>query len=356
MIKDINIKNNNLTLPDNFVNDVRSIIENGRKQAYTAVGQAAIATYWNVGRRIVEEEQAGKSRAEYGSQLIPMLAEQLTKEYGNGYGQRNLAYYRQFYLTFNNLEILHTRVQNLTWSHIRRILSVANQQAREWYFTAASEQRWSVRELDRNISTQYFERRLAAQLPTKVEDLPQQTERDPLEYIKNPIVAEFMGFHRDTIYSETELEQSLIDNLEKFILELGRGFAFVERQQHIVTDTAEFFIDLVFYNYKMKRFVIFELKTHKLTHQDIGQLDMYVRMYDDLVKGDDDQPTIGVLLCTDTDNTIARYSVLHESEQLFATKYMTYMPTEEELRREIEQQKQFFWEQHKMTSNTDKKQ
>ena len=347
MTKKLDIKNKDIALPDNFVNDVRSIIEQGRRQAYAAVGQTAIATYWDVGRRIVEEEQEGKVRAEYGSQLIPMLAEQLTREYGNGYGRRNLAYYRQLYLMFNDLEILHTRVQNLTWSHIRRILSVTNQQAREWYFTAAAEQRWSVRELDRNISTQYFERRLAAQLPANAKDLPQRMEQDPLEYIKNPIVAEFMGFRRDTAYSETELEQALIDNLEKFILELGRGFAFVERQQHITTDTADFYIDLVFYNYKMKRFVIFELKTHRLTHQDIGQLDMYVRMYDDLVKGDDDQPTIGVLLCTDTDNTIARYSVLHESEQLFATKYMTYMPTEEELRREIEQQKRFFLEQHK---------
>lgn len=160
------------------------------------------------------------------------------------------------------------------------------------------------------------------------------------------MVAEFMGFRRDTSYSESELEQALIDNLEKFIMELGRGFAFVERQQHIVTDTADFYIDLVFYNYKMKRFVIFELKTHKLTHQDIGQLDMYIRMYDDLVKGDDDNPTIGVLLCTDTDNTIAKYSVLHDSDQIFAAKYMIYMPTEEELRREIEQQKRFFMEQH----------
>ena len=345
MEKESDIKDKDITLPDNFVNDVRSIIEQGRHQAYSAVGQAAIATYWNVGRRIVEEEQSGKNRATYGTNLIPMLANRLKNDYGDGYGRRNLAYYRQFYLMFNNLEILHTRVQNLTWSHIRRILSVTNQQAREWYLTAAAEEMWSVRELDRNISTQYFERRLAAQRPANVHDLPKKEKQDPLEYIKNPVVAEFMGFHRNTIYSETELEQALIDNLEKFILELGRGFAFVERQQHIVTDTADFFIDLVFYNYKMKRFVIFELKTHRLTHQDIGQLDMYVRMYDDMVKDESDQPTIGVLLCTDTDNTIARYSVLHESDQLFAAKYMTYMPTEEELRREIEQQKRFFLEQ-----------
>lgn len=160
------------------------------------------------------------------------------------------------------------------------------------------------------------------------------------------MVAEFMGFKQDTKHSESDLEQALIDNLEKFILELGRGFAFVERQQHIVTDTSDFFVDLVFYNFKMKRFVIFELKTHRLTHQDIGQLDMYVRMYDDLMRGEDDQPTIGVLLCADTDNTIARYSVLHDSEQIFAAKYMTYMPTEEELKQEIDQQKRFFMEQH----------
>lgn len=189
---------------------------------------------------------------------------------------------------FPDWEILHARVQNLEWTHIRRILSVCNPDARMWYLKTASENMWSTR----------------------------------------------------------ELEQALIDNLEKFVLELGRGFAFVERQQHIVTDTDDFYIDLVFYNFKMKRFVIFELKTHKLSHQDIGQLDMYVRMYDDLVRGSDDQPTIGVLLCTDTDSTIARYSVLHDSDQIYAAKHMTYMPTEEELRHEIEQQKQFFIQQH----------
>lgn len=205
--------------------------------------------------------------------------------------------------------------------------------------------------MDRNISTQYFERRLAAQLPADANELPTISDKDPMEYIKNPVVAEFMGFRRDSKFSETELEQALIDNLEKFILELGRGFAFVERQQHIVTETDDFFIDLVFYNYKMKRFIIFELKTHKLTHQDIGQLDMYVRMYDDLVKGEDDQPTIGVLLCTDTDKTIAHYSVLNDSDQLYAAKYLTYMPSEEELSREIEQQRRFFLEQQTKSEN-----
>lgn len=330
----------------NFVNDVRSIIEQGRKMAYAAAGQAAITTYWNVGRRIVEEEQAGKVRAEYGKNLMKNLADDLVPSYGNSYSKRNLDYYKKFYLLFPDIQIVNARVHNLEWSHVRRILSVTNSEARLWYLTVASESMWSVRKLDRNISTQYYERRLAAQSPANVEDLPKDKNKDPMEYIKNPFVAEFMGFKRDTKYSESELEQALTDNLEKFILELGRGFAFVERQQHIVTDTDDFYIDLVFYNFKMKRFVIFELKTHRLTHQDIGQLDMYVRMYDDLMRGEDDQPTIGVLLCADTDNTIARYSVLHDSEQIFAAKYMTYMPTEEELKQEIDQQKRFFMEQH----------
>lgn len=336
-------------ITENFVSDIRTIIEQGRKQAYAAAGQAAIMTYWNIGRRIVEEEQNGEKRAAYGQKLIPALAIRLAAEYGSGYGRRNLAYYRKFYLEFKDLGILHTCVQNLTWSHIRRLLSVSNTQAREWYLETAAADMWSVEELDRNISTQYFERRLAAQREGTALPAPHAGQTDPLEYLKNPMVTEFMGFRRDASFSESELEQALIDNLEKFIMELGRGFAFVERQQHIATDTDDFYIDLVFYNYKMKRFVLFELKTHKLTHQDIGQLDMYIRMYDDLVKGLDDNPTIGVLLCTDTDNTIARYSVLHDSDQIFAAKYMTYMPTEDELRREIEQQKRFFLEQHGKT-------
>ena len=327
--------------------DVCSIIEQGRQQAYANVSQIAIATYWNVGRRIVEEEQRGQKRAAYGIRLMKNLSDGLIPIYGRSYSKRNLDYYKKFYLLFPDPEKVNTCVHNLEWSHVRRVLSVTNAEARFWYLENASKGMWSVRELDRNVSSQYFERRLAAQLPANAEELQTTSDKTPLEYIKNPVVAEFMGFRRNSAYSESELEQALIDNLEKFILELGRGFAFVERQQHIVTQTSDFYIDLVFYNFKMKRFVIFELKTHRLTHQDIGQLDMYVRMYDDLVKGEDDQPTIGVLLCTDTDNTIARYSVLNDSDQLFAAKYMTYMPTEEELRHEIEQQKEFFRLQHK---------
>lgn len=334
-----------------FISDIRQIIETGRRQAYAAVGNITLNTYWNIGRRIVQEEQNGSCRAEYGKRIIAGLAENLKKEYGPGYSRRNLAYFRQFYLSFNDLEILHELVQNLTWTHIRRLLSVSDPIARKWYLTHASKDMWSTTTLDRNICSQYYERRLAEQRERTDRIMPNAVapynEKDPLEYIKNPTVAEFMGFKRDSKYTESELEQALINNLEQFILELGRGFAFVERQQHITTENDDFYIDLVFYNFRMKRFVIFELKTHKLEHGDIGQLDMYVRMYDDLVKGPDDNPTIGVLLCTDTDSTIAKYSVLNESQQLFAAKYMTYMPTEEELSREIERQKMFFLEHHR---------
>lgn len=294
----------------------------------------------------MKEEQQGKERAEYGAEVIKNLAQKIIPRYGASYNKRNLDYYKRFYLLFPDIKIVNTCVHNLSWSHIRRILSVSDPNARLWYLKTADKDMWSFRALDRNISTQYYERRLAAQREKSALPVDMENSTDPLEYIKNPMMAEFMGFHRDADYNESDFEKALIDNLEKFIMELGRGFAFVERQQHIVTDTDDFYIDLVFYNYRMKRFVIFELKTHKLTHQDIGQLDMYVRMYDDLIKGADDAPTIGVLLCTDTDNTIARYSVLHDNNQLFAAKYMTYMPTEEELRNEIEQQKRFFMEQH----------
>lgn len=331
---------------DKLICDLRHIIEQGRRQAYASANLVAIQTYWNIGRRIVEEEQNGEKRAKYGKHLIANLAEQLSSLYGNNYSKRNLDYYRKFYLCFTDLEIVNTRVHNLTWSHFRRIMNEADPKAREWYMKEASEQMWSVRTLDRNISTQYYGRRMACYREQLSLPEPVIESEDPQEYVKSPVVAEFLGFRKDYKFDENQLEQALIDNLQQFILELGRGFAFVDRQKHISTDTGDFYIDLVFYNIKLKRYVLFELKTHGLTHQDVGQLDMYVRMYDDLVKDDSDNPTIGILLCTETDKTIAKYSVLHENEQLFAAKYMAYMPTEEELSQAIEEQKRFFLEQH----------
>ena len=290
----------------------------------------------------MEEEQKGAERAEYGKHIIEQLSQELTFRYGAGFSARYLRAFRKFYIVVPNFEIWKSRFPNLQWTHVFRALRVGDETAIRWYLEMASQEMWSVRTLDRNISTQYFERHFSQSQLVMIE-----TELNKLELLKNPIVAEFLGFKQDNSFSEQELETAIIDHLQEFIMELGRGFAFMGRQKLVRTDTQDYFIDLVFYNFKMKRFVIFELKTHRLSHQDIGQLDMYVRMYDDLVKGADDLPTIGVLLCTDTDNTIARYSVLHESEQIFAAKYMTYMPTEEELRQEIEQQKQFFLEQHK---------
>ena len=336
-------------LQNNIVGDIRRIIDESRYAAFGAVNSIAVKTYWNIGKKIVEEEQHGQDRADYGKRLIRQLSDELTKEYGNAFSKRNLDYYRKFYICFRDYEIVNACVHNLTWTHFRRVLAVASQESREWYIREASEQQWSTRELDRNISTQYYERLLSNQrkgLPTtKVES----GKTDPMDYIKSPVVAEFLGFHNNSDYNESQLEQALIDNLEKFILELGKGYAFVERQKHIVTETGDFYIDLVFYNYRMKCFVLFELKTHKLSH--IGQLDMYVRMYDDVIKDENDNPTVGVLLCTDTDSTIAKYSVLNDNDRLFATKYMAFLPTQEELQQEIERQKQFFLSTHSKTED-----
>lgn len=340
------MENNLSHITDNsFINDVKKIVELGRRAAYGAINAVMIETYWRIGRRIVEQEQKGLERAEYGTQLIELLSKELTVAYGKGFGTRNLWLFKQFYLTFNDIEILHTRVQNLTWSHIRTTLRVNDPVAARWYLQTASQEMWSVRTLDRNISTQYFERHFKQ---PQILDAPEnKVTPDKLEILKSPVMAEFLGFQQNTDFTETDLEKGLILHLQEFMVELGRGFAFVARQQHIFTDVGDFYIDLVFYNYILKCFVLIDLKKGRITHQDVGQMDMYVRMYDDLKRTEGDNPTVGIVLCSETSKDIARYSVLHESEQLFAAKYMPLMPTEEELRREIEQQKELYRLQHK---------
>lgn len=340
------MENNLSHITDNsFINDVKKIVELGRRAAYGAINAVMIETYWRIGRRIVEQEQKGLERAEYGTQLIELLSKELTVAYGKGFGTRNLWLFKQFYLTFNDIEILHTRVQNLTWSHIRTTLRVDDPVAARWYLQTASQEMWSVRTLDRNISTQYFERHFKQ---PQILDAPEnKVTPDKLEILKSPVMAEFLGFQQNTDFTETDLEKGLILHLQEFMVELGRGFAFVARQQHIFTDVGDFYIDLVFYNYILKCFVLIDLKKGRITHQDVGQMDMYVRMYDDLKRTEGDNPTVGIVLCSETSKDIARYSVLHESEQLFAAKYMPLMPTEEELRREIEQQKELYRLQHK---------
>ena len=321
--------------------DVCSIIEKGRREAYASVSQKMIETYWNIGRRIVEEEQNGEARAEYGAQIIVQLAEQLTLQYGKGFSKRYLAYFRQFYLTISDLKILQTRLQNLTWSHIQRTLRVEDATAIRWYLEMASKEMWSVRTLDRNISTQYFERHFVQpSLPMT------ETEPHQFELLKSPVVAEFLGFKQDDSYSEEELESAIISHLQEFMMEMGRGFAFMGRQQLVRTDTQDYFIDLVFYNVVLKCYVLIDLKLGTITHQDVGQMDMYVRMYDELKRTEGDNPTIGIVLCSETSKDIARYSILKGNEQLFAAKYKTFLPTEEQLRTEIERQKQLFMLQH----------
>lgn len=328
----------NLLVSTRFVEDVKHIIDYGRETAYSAVNSTMIDTYWNIGRRIVEEEQHGNQRAGYGTELIKNLAHVLTREYGSGFSERYLAYFRKFYLTIPDLEILQTRLQNLRWSHILTVLRVDNEVARRWYLENASEQMWSVRTLSRNISTQYFERHFHQ--PALLPDSASIPEKE--EILKSPLIAEFLGFKQDESFSEHDLESSIIVHLKDFLMEMGRGFAFLARQQHIRTDAEDYFIDLVFYNVLLKCYVLIDLKVGKITHQDVGQMDMYVRMYDELKCTEGDNPTIGIVLCSETDKDIARYSILKGNEQIFATKYKLYLPTEEQLRCEIEKQKELF--------------
>ena len=331
-------------ISNNYINEIKKILKNARQKAYTAVNSAMVEAYWEIGRRIVEEEQNGKERAEYGKEILQNLSKELTEEFGKGYSYRTLREIRQFYLMFSDFEKWRTVSAKLTWSHFQKVLRVSNEKARIFYLTEAAENMWSVRTLDRNISTLYYDRIVASIDKKTVEDeMKDKTKKlQAEEFIKNPVVLEFLDLPSNMSYTENELEKALTDDIQKFMMELGKGFAFVERQQHIRTENSDFYIDLVFYNYILKCFVIVELKTEKLTHQDIGQLDMYIRMYDDLKKQENDNPTIGLLLCTETDRTIIKYSVLNDNKNLFASKYINYLPSEEELINEIERQKVLF--------------
>ena len=333
---------------NDFISDVKQILEKARQKAYSATAFAMIEGYWLMGKRIVEHEQQGKTRAEYGTELLNNLSVAL----GKGFSSRMLRDIRQFYLTFSDEKNLAHTCAKLNWSHIRAIMRVSDKNARAYYLTEANLNNWAVRTLERNINTLYYQRLLSSQnqnqtlISEEMKEKSADFQADKYEFIKNPSVLEFLNLPTNKAYTEQQLEQALIDNIQHFLLELGKGFSFVARQKHIRTETADFFIDLVFYNYLLKCFVIVELKTNKITHQDIGQLDMYVRMFDDLERPKEDNPTIGILLCTETDKTIAKYSVLNESKQLFTSKYLPYLPTEKELEAEIEREKQIFKEQN----------
>lgn len=340
--------------------DACGIIDNARLKAYSLINHELVLRNWLLGKLIAEHELCNQERAQYGLKTVASLSRHLTETYGKGFSRRDLYSYLSFYRqksdmfipTKHNDKIVYSLSAQshglLSWTHYRTLLQELNDTARRWYEKEAYEQTWSVRTLQRNISTQYYHRILSSQRKDMVEHemiAPPENLRsnDPTDFIKNPVIGDFLGFTADTSFRESELEQAIISNLEKFILEMGKGFAFVARQQHIHTEKEDYFIDLVFYNYILKSFVLIDLKTSKITHQDVGQMDMYVRMYNELKRTEGDNPTIGIVLCEDTDEDIARYSVMHDNDRLFASKYMLYMPTPEELRNEIERQKAIFY-------------
>lgn len=342
---------------DNILHDIEAIIETSRQHAYQAVDTLLLRRNWLLGRRIAEEELQENGRAEYGLELIKNLSKQLTKKYGKGFTKSNLYNFYLFYKMFPEIfQTLSGKSQRLlSWSHYAVLLRVQDSAARAWYIQEALQQAWSVRTLQRNIETQYYFRLLSSSnketVANEMIEKTKEFQQDKLEYLKNPIIAEFLGLSSNIDMTESQLETAILSNLQKFLMELGKGYAFVARQQHIQTEQRDYYIDLVFYNYILKCFVLIDLKIGKITHQDIGQMDMYIRMYDELKKNNDDNPTLGIVLCSETDKDIAQYSVMHGNEQLFATKYKLYLPTEEELRAEIEQQKAIFYLQQQEKEN-----
>jgi predicted nuclease of restriction endonuclease-like (RecB) superfamily len=316
-----------IELQPRLLDALRGLILQARQQATRSVDTIQVQTYWQIGRHIVEFEQGGQARAAYGKRLLAELAVALTAEFGKGFDERNLRNMRSFFQYFPN------------WNAVR----VDNPEARLWYMRESAAQNWSTRVLERQIGTLYYDRLLSSQDQDALQAETQQTlqaqTQTPRDFVRDPVMLEFLGLPDSGRLLEADLERALMDKLQQFLLELGKGFAFVARQQRISTETQDFYIDLVFYNYLLKCFVLIDLKTGHLTHQDIGQMDMYVRMYDDLRRGADDNPTVGILLCGSKDQSVARYSVLHESEQLFASKYRLVLPSEEELRREIDRER-----------------
>lgn len=377
-------------LPDEveFVSDLKAIVYTAKAKAYQAVDLYNVAGNWLVGRRIVEQEQHGKARAQYGKHVIEVASLALTEEFGKGYSKTQIINFRKFYLTFKYLpihqtlsdklwskhqtlsDLLPTKGQtasdlsewtasaelelaqilpaNLSWSHYERLMRIADEDERDWYMREAALEGWSVRTLDRNIGSQYYYRLLQTpeskkgEVIDEMKKLTADYQKDRHKFMRNPVVAEFLGFSTESAYSETNLETAIIDHLHKFIMELGKGYAFVARQQRIKTDIGEYYIDLVFYNYILKCFLLIDLKTSPITHQDLGQMDMYIRMYDELKCTSTDNPTIGLLLCSETSKDLARYSILKDSKQIYTAKYLTYLPTKEQLAAEIIKQKEIF--------------
>jgi len=330
----------------NFVTDIKQLLVQARQKVYQAINSSMVETYWLIGKRIVEEEQNGKEKANYGESVLKNLSVALSQEFGKGFSYSNLRNFRQFYLTYPVEQICYTLCSKLSWSHNRLIMRVESDSARQYYLREAADQNWSVRTLERNINTFYYQRVLSSHNKSiTLHKSKQDEERHLANFIKDPYIFEFLNIPEPILANELQIETALIENIQRFLLELGKGFSFVGRQFRISTETTHYYIDLVFYNYVLKCFVLFDLKAGKLTHQDTGQMDMYIRMFDDFKRQADDNPTIGIILCAEKDETVVKYSILSENKQLFATKYMPYLPTEAELIAEIEREK-LFLKQH----------
>jgi len=323
---------------NNVYQNIRTVLVTARQKVYSVINSTMVEAYWEIGRQIMEVQEG--QRAEYGTGLIKYLAERLTNEFGKGFDESSLRRMRQFFQVF---PIRATLSHELSWSHYRLLMRIDNEPRREFYLKECAESNWSSRQLERQINSFYYERLLATQKEDKdsVKNEIQKTEpkTDPDYILKDPYILEFLDLNENKKYHENELEQALIDNLQKFLMELGKGFSFVARQKRITIEGDHYYVDLVFYNYMLKCFVVIDLKTGKLNYQDIGQIDFYVRYFDDQIKSPEDNPTLGIILCADKNKTMAKYSVLSDKENLLASKYMLYLPTEEELKKELERER-----------------
>lgn len=318
--------------------NIRAVLLAARTHVQKTVNDAMVQTYWQIGRLIVENEQGGETRAEYGKKTLDALSKRLSAEFGKGFDARNLRHMRAFYQAYPNWYAVRTE---LTWTHHRQLLRVENAAARAWYAKEAIEQGWSSRALDRQISTLFYERLLSSQDKEGVRGeavalIAEQAPADPRDFIRDPYVLEFLGVQADAGLYEQDLEQGLLDQLQKFLMELGKGFAFVARQKHLRVENEDCFVDLVFYNYLLKCFVLIDLKVGKLAHQDVGQMDMYVRVFEEQYRNEGDNPTLGLILCSERNAAVAKYSLLADNPQLFASKYRLILPSEAELQAELE--------------------
>ena len=324
-----------------LIGEIKQIINDARAHAIRSVDFCRVQMYWAIGQRIVEKEQQGKERADYGTYLIKRLAQEIEPEYGSGFGERQLKFCRQFYKTYPKGNALRSQ---LNWSQYRMLIQISDPDKREYYEQEAVNEGWTGRQLERQINSMLYERLLLSNDKESVLAVArkERTPETPQEIIKDPMVLEFLGLERKAAYYEKDLESAIISHIADFLLEMGKGFSFVARQKRLLLEDDEFFADLVLYNRLLRSFVVIEIKNHKITHQDLGQLQMYVNYYNRYEKQPDENPTIGILLCTEKNDTMVRLALPEKNNTILASKYQLYLPTEEQLRTEIERQKQLF--------------